>query len=502
MRRGPATATWTVSNSEAQEADRPETVSALVLVWSRDEPERVGEVALVPGGFTGVTVRMGRAPAEPTDPLPRVEFARQRPGQSLATGPLTSPRISRDQLQIEANRGGSLRVVNIGRCPMLHNGEVVEEAEVVAGDLLELKGQVLLLCLNRRPSLAPFSPGTPAPPVHRFGQADALGMVGESPVVWALREQIQFVAPRAAHVLIRGASGTGKELVAQAIHSLSRRSRKTMVSRNAATIPETLIDAELFGNARNYPNPGMLERAGLVGEADGSTLFLDEFAEIPPAMQAHLLRVLDQGEYHRLGESKPRTSDFRLIAATNRPESALKEDVLARLRIRVEVPDLNQRREDIPLIARHLLRRIVRDDPQLMSRCFVDGPDSAPRLTPALVGALLQRSWTTHIRELESLLWRSISESRGEALEPFEGLNVSAPVVQVPHTTLDLDAKPAVDPMSLSPEAIQAVLDRHGGRQEPAWKELGFSSRHVLTRLVRRYNLRVRGRGSDDEERP
>lgn len=216
-------------------------------------------------------------------------------------------------------------------------------------------------------------------------------------------------------------------------------------------------------------------------------------------MQAHLLRVLDQGEYHRLGESKPRNSDFRLIAATNRPESALKEDVLARLRIRLEVPDLNHRREDIPLIARHLLKRIVRDDPQLMHRCFVDGIESAPRLSPALVGALLQRTWSTHIRELEALLWRSISESRGDVLEPFEGLGLSPPMPTPPATTLDLESKPVVDPMSLSPESIQAVLDRHGGRQEPAWRELGFSSRHVLTRLVRRYNLRVRGRGTDED---
>ena len=118
-----------------------------------------------------------------------------------------------------------------------------------------------------------------------------------------------------------------------------------MISRNAASFPETLIDAELFGNARNYPNPGMPERPGL----------------------------LDSGEYQRLGESRPRKADFRLVAATNRPDSYLKEDVLARLRIRVEVPDLNARREDIPLVARHLLRRIARNDPELARRYFPDG---------------------------------------------------------------------------------------------------------------------------------
>src|SRR5690348_15490748 len=132
------------------------------------------------------------------------------------------------------------------------------------------------------------------------------------------------MARRPGHVLLTGASGTGKELAARAIHALSKRSGQRLVARNAATLPESLIDAELFGNAKNYPNPGMAERAGLVGQADGSTLFLDEIAELPSSSQAHLLRVLDDGEYHRLGDGLARRSDFRLVAATNRDVSSLK----------------------------------------------------------------------------------------------------------------------------------------------------------------------------------
>ena len=117
--------------------------------------------------------------------------------------------------------------------------------------------------------------------------------------------------------MLLGETGTGKELAARAVHRFSTRADRPLVARNAATMPAGLIDAELFGNARNYPNPGMAERPGLVGQADGGFLFLDEIGELPSELQAHLLRVLDAGgEYQRLGESRVRRSDFRLLAAT------------------------------------------------------------------------------------------------------------------------------------------------------------------------------------------
>ncbi len=482
------------------QADPTRTVTAFVLLWCRDEPERVGEVALVPGGHPGVAVMMGRAETTPEDPLPRAEWIRQRPGRVTPTGALRSPRISRDQLRIEARAGDVLRVVNVGRCPLLHNGQAVNECDVQPGDVLELRGQALFYCTNRPLSLPAFAPVSNPPPLHPFGQPDSHGIVGESAAAWELRERIHFVAPRTAHVLVRGASGTGKELVAQAIHALSVRGRRPLISRNAATFPETLIDAELFGNAKNYPNPGMPERPGLIGDADGSTLFLDEFGELPSAMQAHLLRVLDSGEYQRLGESRPRRADFRLIAATNRPDSYLKEDVLARLRIRVEVPDLNSRREDIPLVVRHVLRRIGRTDPELARRYFPEGDiDKEPRITPGFVAALVRRRYTTHVRELEGLLWQAMSEGRGEWLDVWEGFP-PPPTAEAAAAEPSQPATPGIDPLSIPADVIQACLDKHEGRQEPVWRELGLSSRHVLTRLVKRYNLNVRGRsgGGDD----
>jgi DNA-binding NtrC family response regulator len=274
-----------------------------------------------------------------------------------------------------------------------------------------------------------------AVPIQPFGGPDVIGLVGESPVAWDLRHRIAAIARQPFHVAILGPSGSGKELVAQAIHARSARSRKPIVSRNAATIPEGLADAELFGNIRNYPNPGIPERPGLAGQAHESTLFLDEFAELPQSVQAHLLRLMDDGEYQRLGEATTRKADLRIVAATNRPESALRDDVLARLKVRIAVPGLDARRDDIPLLAVHLLRKHAAADPS-MARFFPDGDTrNVPRLSPVLVESLVHHLYTTHVRELEALLLRAGLESRGKYLSwrPGPNRDVQAPSPPPPH---------------------------------------------------------------------
>lgn len=488
-------------------------VLALALVWSREEPARVGEVALLPRSPDGRPLVIGRAGGR--SDLPRAEWLQQRPGGDVTGGPLVAPRISRDQVLAQPLADGRLALTNTGKLELRLRGEPVRRGVAAPGDLVELADEALMLVTLRPRGLAPMSASGRLQP---FGAVDEHGLVGESPLAWELREQVAFVAPRGAHVLIRGASGTGKELVAQAIHRGSERGRRPLVARNAATIPESLIDAELFGNARNFPQSGMPERPGLVGEADGSSLFLDEFAEMPPAMQAHLLRVMDHGEYQRLGESRARRADFRLIAATNRPEHALKHDVLARLQLRLELPGLNERREDVPLIARMLLRRIAERDPDMAGRLFPDGDLARrPNLSARLVAALVSHPYTTHVRELEALLWQALTRTRGPVLDLWDGFaprwragepagepapgpapepaHAARPAAHQPPLPAARPADLAVDPMSIPPEEIQRCLDRHDGRQEPVWRELGLASRHVLTRLVRRHGLRVRGRG-------
>jgi two-component system nitrogen regulation response regulator GlnG/two-component system response regulator HydG len=387
-----------------------EPVIALVIAWSLGEPDRTGEVALI--GAEGQALILGRGGPQEGDDLPRVNFHRQRPGRLEPTGPLQGASISRRQLRIDA-RAGALYLSRTGKGRMLVDGAVVDRALVRPGDTIQVENQILLWC-TLRPREMPAREGDA--PMFAFGGADPDGMVGESPASYQLREQVAFCARAAGHVLVLGESGTGKEIAARAIHRLSNRAARPLCARNAATLPAGLVDAELFGNDKNYPNPGMRERPGLLGEADGSILFLDEIGELPAELQAHLLRVLDAGgEYQRLGESRTRTTDVRLVAATNRAATDLKHDFASRFPLCLTIPGLGERREDIPLLVRHLLREAASSDPSFGARFLEgwDGRSGEPRVDPALMDALLRHTYTHHVRELAQLLWTAIASSEG-----------------------------------------------------------------------------------------
>jgi len=484
-----------VSSSSAPD-DLPWGLS-LVVLWSPHEPHLLGSCLLPPPGGASAFGR-GDTPIE--GGLPRLLPRRQRPGGAEFPAPPGNGRLSRAQLRVSHGEG-SLILENIGLCPLLWRGQEVKRCEVRAGDVVALGQQMAFLCA-RRPALLPGE----AAGGFAFGEADAHGLVGESPAAWALRLEVRFLAQRGEHVLVQGPSGSGKEIVAGALHELSARRGRPLVSRNAATIPETLVDAELFGNAKNYPNPGMAERPGLIGQAHQSTLFLDEFAELPPSVQAHLLRVLDAGDYQRLGEATGRRSDFRLIAATNRPLGALKEDVAARFLLRLRLPGLDERRDDIPLLARHLLRRIAARDPDAVRRFFPGGdPAAEPRVSRDLVLALVQRPYATHARELLALLWDSVRQSPGEELTPPPGLSPwPEPPAAAPAGPPDEAADDAPLPSHLSAEFLQKALDANNGSLEKTWRSLGLSSRYALRRLIQKHGLEVRrrpdGRPPPDDE--
>lgn len=461
-----ATATW--QPPEAERTD-PGRSLALVIVGYPAEPARLGEVARLAAGAEAVLGRHGT-----------LDWCRQRPGDVRRTGPLQDGQISRSQLGLRAS-ADAVHVTNLGRLPLRIDGLPTSEGTARPGSVIQVADRVLLWVTTRPAEL----PGAVAAR-HRFGEADAQGILGESEAIWRLRERVGFLARRDQHALVLGQSGTGKELVAQALHALSARSGRPMISRNAATIPDSLADAELFGNLAGYPNAGMPARPGLVGEADRSTLFLDEFGELPEEQQARLLRVMDSGEYTRLGEARPSRADLRVLGATNRDPQALKHDVLARFPIRIEVPPLSERREDVPLLAVHLLRAIAAEDPEIAQRFF---GGAGPRLDSELLLRLVLHPYTTHVRELSSLLWQSVAASTGDTLRvPPEGFALGGSAARTP------SAAGPVDPTQLDPATIQEALDRHGGRQDPVWRELGLTSRHVLARLVKKYGLDVRGR--------
>ncbi|MCA9625880.1 MAG: sigma 54-interacting transcriptional regulator, partial [Myxococcales bacterium] len=202
--------------------------------------------------------------------------------------------------------------------------------------------------------------------------------------------------------------------------------------------------------------------------------FLDEIGELPSELQAHLLRVLDaDGEFQRLGEDVVRRSRFRLVAATNREPDALKHDLLARLPLRLELPGLDERREDIPLMIHHLLTKAAEGTPEVAARFF----DAAgrPRLAPELVVALVEHRYALHVRELATLLWQAITESDGAVmtLTPGLGLQLHPP----PHRKDGPE-----------PAAIATALADHDGNVTRAAAALNLS-RHALNRLLKKHGI-------------
>lgn len=225
----------------------------------------------------------------------------------------------------------------------------------------------------------------------------------------------------------------------------------------------------------------MASRPGLVGEADGSTLFLDELGELPEALQAHILRVLDRdGDYQRLGESFNRKADLRVVAATNRRLEELRHDLAPRFTLRMSIPGLNDRREDIPLILRYLLQQTSVRDPGFAKKFDIPLDDPLPRLEADLVAALLRHQYRHHVRELETLLWEAITTSDGTTI----GLSRAA------KAKLELErSQPKRVATKVTPAMITDSLARHDGVLERVWRDLGLRNRFALRRLMLKHGI-------------
>ena len=237
-------------------------------------------------------------------------------------------------------------------------------------------------------------------------------IIGESPGLRKVEQQIQLVAPTDASVLITGESGTGKELVARAIHEHSSRNGRALVKLNCSAVPESLFESEFFGHVRGAFTGALKDKPGRFELADGGTLFLDEIGEVPLAMQAKLLRVLQEQELERIGDTRTRKVNVRIIAATNRDlkkevdAGRFRQDLFYRLSVfPIEVPPLRERREDIPPLAAYFVRQSGRR----MNR-----PDL--RITQAVLSELAAHDWPGNVRELQNAVERSVILSRGGPL--------------------------------------------------------------------------------------
>jgi transcriptional regulator with GAF, ATPase, and Fis domain len=229
-------------------------------------------------------------------------------------------------------------------------------------------------------------------------------LIGQSPALEVVSRQIDLVAPTSSSVLILGESGTGKELVARELHRRSQRSSKPLIKVNCAAVPRELYESEFFGHLKGSFTGASRDRVGRFELADGGTLFLDEIGEIPLDLQAKLLRVLQEGELERIGEERTRKVDVRIIAATNRDLKAEAEagrfrlDLYYRLSVfPIELPPLQKRPEDIPLLAEHFLNILSRK----LGR-------PKPRLTLANAQTLQKYSWPGNVRELQHVIERAV----------------------------------------------------------------------------------------------
>jgi two-component system response regulator HydG len=328
---------------------------------------------------------------------------------------------------------------------------------------------------------------SPSEDLETFG-----AMIGRSPAMRAVYQMIERVAPTDATALILGETGTGKELVARAIHERSARASARPITINCAAIPRSLIESELFGHARGSFTGATADRAGLFEEASGSTLFLDEIGELRPTLQAKLTRVLEERVVRRIGETRERKIDVRVIAATHRDlrtmikTGSFREDLWFRLNVCVlELPPLRDRPEDIPLLARRFLAERA-----------TQARSTATRFSAAAMSALQAYRWPGNVRELKSAVERAViietqSEIRLESL-PIE-LQGASPLRLTSASDVDLAQLSYREAVDASREEtnrryLEAVLRRFRGDVSAAATHAGVE-RESFYRLLRRCGL-------------
>jgi two-component system response regulator HydG len=305
-------------------------------------------------------------------------------------------------------------------------------------------------------------------------------IVGRSQALREVLERVLRVAPTDATVLLTGESGTGKELVARALHAASRRAPHPFVPVNCAAITETLLESELFGHAKGAFTGAMRARRGLIEEASGGTLFIDEIGETTPNFLAKLLRALQEGEIRRVGESMPVKVNVRVIAATNQDlkraiaEKRFREDLFYRLNVvPLRIPPLRERPEDVPLLAAHFLGRHNRRT----------GEHKV--LTAEALQRLVDHPWPGNVRELENMLEQAAALSTGpEIRAPDIRFEAGGPVEASPTLA---DAVEAAER-----RAIRAALARAGDDLGRVARDLGISAT-TLWRKMKRLGLEAGG---------
>ena len=307
-------------------------------------------------------------------------------------------------------------------------------------------------------------------------------LVGDSSEMRAIYEQIRQVAPSDATVLLRGSSGTGKELVASAIQSLSARKDKPFVVLNCSALPEALVESELFGHEKGAFTDARERRIGRAEAADGGTLFLDEIGDLSVPVQVKLLRFLQERTFSRVGSNEVIRSDVRFIAATSRnleelmAKKLFREDLYYRLSVfPITLPDLAQRSGDIILLAQHFL-----------SRMNLKYGKNVERISPPAVNMLQAYSWPGNIRELENCIERAVLTAKDDCIHSYN-LPPAMQLSEFAETPFGLgETRTLAEQVAVfERRVLEDALARHGGNRSAAGRELGVSPRMMTYRLSR-----------------
>jgi two-component system, NtrC family, nitrogen regulation response regulator GlnG len=425
-----------------------------------------------------------------------------KPGSALGL-PLGDPFVSRKPIRFAPAPEGGARVLAAGSGQVTVAGARVDGGvEIGPGDLavgvpVEIAGRVLLLLHAAEPEVAPA--------------ADALGLVGASGGIRRVRGHVERIADLTVPVLVRGETGTGKELVARAVHATSPRRAGPFVSVNLGAVPRELAAAELFGAQKGAYTGATRDREGFFGAARGGTLFLDEVGEAPPEVQVMLLRVLETGEMFPVGGQAPVATDVRLIAATDADleahirEGRFKAPLLHRLAgYEIRLPALRERREDIGLLFAHFARQELAAIGEA-HRLSPEDPYAEPWLPPALAARLLGYAWPGNVRQLRNLTRQLVIGSRGQAqlaLDPRIEEELGARVSGVPPASVTATTEREA-PRRRASEVTEAelveALRACGWDLKPAADRLGIPRSSIYDLITRCPSVRTAGDLSAEE---